>query len=377
MVPSTVGAVKITEVRVYGKVLPRVGDYTMSSARVGDPVTTIVEVVTDAGLSGWGEVCPTGPLAQGHHAASIRADLALAAPAIVGADPRLTGLVWAAMDGAMDGGTAAKSALDIACWDLLGKATDLRVCDLLGGAVHDPVPTYHVIGIGSPEVAAAEAIRLQDAGHTKLQLKAGGRRLEEDIAATHAVADSIRPGTEWFVDCNRGWTTDQAIRFSAACDGLNLAIEQPCATYAELEAIKPSLRHPLILDESAIDIATVARAISSGLADGFGMKLTRIGGLTAMRTVRDLCRAARVPTSFDDSWGGDIISAACNHIGATMDPRYNRGAWTSTGYQDGHYDEINGVRIVDGRVPIPAGGPGLGIVIPDGCFGDPIARYAS
>lgn len=368
---------KITEIRVYAKVLPKVGDYTMSSARVGDPDSTIVEVVTDAGLSGWGEVCMTGPLAQVQHAASIRADLTLAAPAVVGLDPRRLGVVWKSMSAAMHGGIAAKSALDIACWDLLGKATDMLVCDLLGGALSDPVPTYHVVGIGTPDEVVTEATRLQDAGHTKLQLKAGGRRLELDVAAAHAMAEAIRPGTDWFVDCNRGWTTDEAIRFSVACDGLGLAMEQPCSTYADLEAIKPHLRHPLILDESASDLATIARAISSGLANGFGMKLTRIGGVSAMRTVRDLCLAARVPTSFDDSWGGDIISAACNHIGATMDPRYSRGAWTSAGYQDGHYDEANGVRIVDGMVPIPKGGPGLGLVIADGIFGDPIAVYRS
>ena len=378
MVPaSSVGAMRITEVRVHAKILPKVGDYTMSSARIGDPDSTIVEVVTDTGLSGWGEVCMTGPLAQTHHAASVRADLTLAAPAVLGLDPRHLQVIWRAMNAAMHGGVAAKSALDIACWDLLGKATDLRVCDLLGGPLSDPVPTYHVVGIGTPDEAAAEAERLQAAGHTKLQLKAGGRRLTDDVAAAHAVAGAIRPGTDWFVDTNRGWTTDQAIRFSAACEGLDLAMEQPCATYAELEAIKPSLRHPLILDESAADLATIARAISTGLADGFGMKLTRIGGITAMRAVRDLCLATRTPTSFDDSWGGDIISAACNHVGSTMDPRYSRGAWTSAPYQEGHYDDVNGVRIVDGMVPIPSGGPGLGIEIPEGCFGEPIACYAS
>lgn len=353
-----------------------VGGYTMSSARVGDPDSTIVEVVTDVGLSGWGEVCPTGPHAQGHHAASVRADLGLAAPAILGLDPRHLAVVWQAMGAALDGGIAAKSALDIACWDLFGKATDLPVCELLGGPLADPVPTYVVIGIGTPEGAARDAEGFQAAGHTKLQLKAGGRRLEDDIAAARAVADTIRPGTDWFVDTNRGWTTDEAIRFSEACAGMGFAMEQPCATYRELEAIKPSLRHPLILDESARDLGVVARAISSGLADGFGMKLSRVGGITAMRAVRDLCLATRTPTSFDDSWGGDVISAACAHVGSTMPMPLSRGAWTSTPYQAEHYDEVNGVRIVDGMVPLPAGGPGLGLVIPDGFFGEPLAVHA-
>ena len=91
---------KITEVRVYANVLPKVGDYSMSSARVGDPDSTIVEVVTDTEHVGWGEVCMTGPMAQTHHAASVRADLTLAAPVLVGLDPRQIGVVWRAMNGA-------------------------------------------------------------------------------------------------------------------------------------------------------------------------------------------------------------------------------------------------------------------------------------
>ncbi len=365
---------QITEVRVYGKRLPMVGGYTMSSARVGDPDSTIVELVSDSGESGWGEVCPTGPLPQLEHAASIRADLTVAAPSVIGLDPCQHGVVWAAMNGAMDGGTGGKSAIDIACWDLTGKATGMRVCDLLGGPQTDPVPTYHVIGIGDPEESASTAVRLQDEGHTKLQLKAGGRRLEADVAAAHAVSAVVRPGTDLFVDTNRGWSVDQAVRFSSACAELNLAMEQPCRTYAECEAAKPLLRHPLLLDENATDLATISRAISSGLANGFGMKLTRIGGITGMRAIRDLCMATRTPTSFDDSWGGDIIAAACVHIGSTMPSELSRGAWISAPYQDGHYDELNGPRIVDGRIAVPPG-PGLGIDVPDGHFGEPIAVY--
>ena len=69
------------------------------------------------------------------------------------------------------------------------------------------------------------------------------------------------------------------------------------------------------------------------------MKLTRIGGISIMRAVRDLCMATKTPTSFDDSWDGDIIAAACVYIGSTMDLALSRGAWISNPYQAGHYDE--------------------------------------
>ncbi len=366
---------KIAQVNVYAKRLPMASDYNMSSAAVGEPDTTIVELVTNAKHVGWGEICPTGPLPQAEHAGSIRADLALLGPALVGLDPRRFGLVHDAMSSTMDGGHGAKSVVDIACWDLTGKAYGERVCDLLGGARMDPVLTYHVVPIGTPEASATFAQVLQDQGHTKLQLKAGGRHIDEDITTIHAVAKVIRPSVDLFVDCNRGWTVSEAIQVSQACKELTLAIEQPCATYAECVFARAHLRHPLLLDESATDLATISRAIGTGVADGFGIKLTRVGGISAMRAIRDLCEASSTPTSCDDSWGGDIIAAACVHVGATFNPNLSRGAWISDPYQIGHYDEDYGPRIVNGTIAIPPGA-GLGITIPDGYFGSPIASYS-
>jgi len=367
--------VKITAINVYERILSMTSAYNMSSSAVGDASSTIVELLTDSEHIGYGEICPTGPLPQPEHAGSIRADLELLAPVLVGLNPVLIGHVLAAMNSAMDGGVGAKSAIDIACWDLLGKATGHRVCDLLGGPLMDPVSTYHVIAIGTPDESASSANHLQNDGHTKLQLKAGGRRIEDDIRAAHAVASVIRPGVDLFVDANRGFSVEQAIQFSHACAGLRLNMEQPCHTYEACAAAKPSLVHPLLLDESAKDLATVAKAISSGVANGFGMKLTRVGGLSGMRAIRDLCLATNTPTSFDDSWGGDIIASACVHIGSTMPPALSRGAWISHPYHQCHYDEINGPRIEGGRVAIPSGGPGLGLVIPTGYFGTPLASH--
>jgi len=239
----------------------------------------------------------------------------------------------------------------------------------------DPVSTYYVVPIGTPDDSAELAQNLQETGHTKLQLKAGGRHIDQDIAAIHAVAQTIRPGVDLFVDCNRGWTVGEAIQVSQACRHLKLSIEQPCATYAECAAARPNLRHPLLLDECAINLATISTAIGTGLADGFGIKLTRVGGISAMRSIRDLCEATNTPTSCDDSWGGDIIAAACVQVGATLDPNLSRGAWISEPYQVAHYDEEHGPRIVNGTIDVPPG-PGLGITIPSGYFGAPIATYS-
>ncbi len=367
---------RISEVRIFRYPLPVIGGYAMSTSSVSTPETTIIEIDTDTGLTGYGEVCMGTPNAQEANNDSIRTALRLLAPDLLGLDPTKIGLVAAVLAETIDGHNEAKSAIDIACWDLLGKSLGYRVCDLLGGARSNPVPTYHVVGIASPEVAAAQASELQDSGLRKFQLKSGGRNIAEDIESIRAVAAVLRQDTELAVDTNRGWTTMQAQMVSSACRDIQVSMEQPCKTYAENVQVRPLLHHPLILDESMADVATVVRAVGSGVVDGLGMKTSRVGGLSAMRAVRDVCHATSIPMSSDDAWGGDIIAAACVHMGSTIAPRLSRGSWIAQPYVGEHYDDVNGSRIVDGQIPIPDGGPGLGLVIEPSRFGQPESAFS-
>ena len=101
------------------------------------------------------------------------------------------------------------------------------------------------------------------------------------------------------------------------------------------------------------------------------MKLTRVGGLTAMRTIRDIAAARGAMLSVDDGWGGDIIAAACMHMGATVEPRLFRGTWLAAPYIDHHYDPAGGVSIRDGWIDVPDG-PGLGVTPDESLFGAPV-----
>ncbi len=347
----------------------------MSNSTVATPVSTIVEIVDADGTIGYGEACMASPQFQPEHNDGVRSSLSVLAPAVLGLNPLKLSVIHTAMHAAMTGHAAGKAALDIACWDLIGKKLGQPVVDLLGGAQMSAVTTYHVVGIGPADAAAAEADRLQAEGITRLQLKAGGRPIDADIASIRAVASTLRPGTDLAVDTNRGWTTAEALQVSNACADVTMSMEQPCATEAELHHLKGQIRHPLIVDENSVDLASVARMISSGLASGFGLKITRLGGLTAMRAARDLCMSARIPMSSDDAWGGDIIAAAGVAMGATLDPQLSRGAWIAHPYHQNHYDEINGPRIDNGYVTLPNAGPGLGLSIDEGQFGEPIATY--
>lgn len=367
---------KITEVHVYAHGLPvRNGPYTMGHSKVWALDTTLVKLVADNGLVGWGEACPVGPVYEPHHALGNRAALAEIVPGLLGANPLHPLETRRRMDGLLNGHRYAKAAVDMALHDLMGKHYGVRVADLLGGPATEVVPSYYALGINEPDEVARQAADKVAEGYPRLQVKIGGRPVEVDIAVLHKVWERIgSKGARLAADANRGLTTRDALRLSRECPDIPFVMEQPCNTMDEIAAIRGQLHHPVYLDENTEDLSAVLHAVGRGLCDGFGMKLTRIGGLQTMAAFRDICEARSMPHSCDDSWGGDILAAACTHIGATVSPRLCEGVWIAQPYIEGHYDRDNGIKVEGGHIRLPAG-PGLGIVPEEGIFGDPVLSF--
>jgi len=366
---------KIKEIHVYAHDLPvKNGPYRMANALVWSLQTTLVKLVTDTGVVGWGETCPVGPTYQPSHAKGALAALEEMGPGLIGATIHPVAL-RRKMDSLLNGHRYAKAAIDIAAYDILGKATGLRVADLLGGAVTENVPSYYASGVGEPDEIARIAAEKLAEGYPRMQVKIGGRPVEVDIAVLRNVWEVIGgSGMRLAADGKRGLTTRDALRLSRECPDIPFIMEQPCNTVEELAAIRGQLHHGIYMDENGEDLATVIRAVGTGLVDGFGMKVTRIGGLQAMATFRDICEARSLPHTCDDAWGGDIIAAACTHIGATVQPRLMEGVWLAQPYIDGHFDSKNGVKIVDGHIKLPQG-PGLGITPDEGIFGSALLSF--
>ena len=366
---------RIKELDIYQYDLPvKNGPYTMANAEVWALDTTLVRIVTDTGATGWGETCPVGPTYAEAHASGARAALIEMAPGLIGIEV-LPLAVQRKMAGLLNGHNYAKAAVDIAVHDALGKATGLSVSDLLGGAVTDRVPSYYATGVGRPDDIARLAREKQAEGYPRLQVKVGGRPIEIDIEVIAKVWEQIEgTGMRLAVDGNRGWTTRDVLRVSRELVHIPFVIEQPCNTIQDLEKIRPQIQHAIYMDENSVDLATVIQAVGRELVDGFGMKVTRIGGLQPMQTFRDICEARALPHTCDDAWGGDIIAAACAHIGATITPRLNEGVWLAQPYIEGHYDAKNPVKIDGGHIELPVG-PGLGVAPDEQMFGAPVAFF--
>lgn len=367
---------KISEIHVYQKDLHIVdGPYTMSTMTLDVIDTTILKVVSNTGLIGWGEVAPLGPNYQPQHASGARAAIAHMAPGLIGCSCLDHLTTRRHMDGLLNGHNYAKAAIDIAMMDLTGKHYNVRVCDLLGGAVTERLPAYYAVGIGNPEETAAIAQQKISQGYKRLQFKIGGRNVLTDIAVIRKVWESIGDKAQIVVDANRGLTASQALRFSLSCSDIPLTIEQPCNTMEEVKSIRPQICHPLALDENLENINDVLRAISMDVCDAFGLKISRLGGLNAMATVRDICEVRSIPHSMEDSWGGDIISAAILHMAATVKPELLESVWTAGNYIEEHYDLENGIKVNNGMFDLPKG-IGLGINPDDSRIGELVASFS-
>ena len=306
---------KITRIAAYQVDLPlHEGSYKWSggkSVEVFD--STIVEVETDSGMLGYGEVCPLGPFYLPAYAEGVRAGIRELGPHLLGSDPRQLDVLNRLMDAALKGHPYVKSGIDMACWDILGQVAGLPVCELLGGRFGDDFVLYRAISQGSPDEMAEKVAGYRAEGYRRFQLKVGADP-QLDIERIRMVSGLLEPSDKLIADANTGWLMHEAARVVRAVDDVDVYIEQPCLTYEECLSIRQRTSHPFILDEVVNDIDMLLRGHADRAMDVVNIKISKFGGLTKARLARDLCVSMGVAMTIEDSWGGDITTAAIAHL---------------------------------------------------------------
>ena len=306
---------KISKISVFQVDLPlHEGSYNWSdgkSVQVFD--STVVRIETDEGITGHGEVCPLGPVYLPAYAEGARTGIQVLAPALLGQDPTQLSKLNRHMDATLKGHPYVKSALDMACWDILGQATGQPVCNLLGGRYGGDFLLYRAISQEAPETMAGKVAGYRAEGYRKFQLKVGSDP-ETDIERIHAVSAELQRGDVLIADANTGWLMHQAARVVRAVKDVDVYIEQPCETFEECYSIRKMTDHPFVLDESIDGLPILLRANSLQAMDVVNIKISKFGGLTKARQARDLCVSLGIAMTIEDSWGGDIITAAISHL---------------------------------------------------------------
>jgi L-alanine-DL-glutamate epimerase-like enolase superfamily enzyme len=277
----------------------------------------VVGLTTDTDLVGWGEVCPLGPRYLPAFAGGARAALRELAPALLGADPRELHVLRQRLDGALRGHDYAKSVLDIACWDLFGQATGCSVTTLLGGRHQERFPLYEAVPLGRAADMVAYVQERKAAGLHHFQLKVGADPYE-DAARVRDVVAATGEEDVLVADANGGWRLQDAliaVRLLAPLP--RVYVEQPCATLDECLYVRQHTDLPLVLDEVITDVPTLLRAYQAGGLEAFNLKLSKVGGLTPAKLLRDLADALGLRVTIEDTWGGDLTTAAVSHLAAS------------------------------------------------------------
>jgi L-alanine-DL-glutamate epimerase-like enolase superfamily enzyme len=363
---------RITRVDVFDFTLTYVhGNYVMSGGRViASLPSTIVRVTTDTGIAGWGEVCPLGTTYLASHAGGARAALALLAPAVVGLDPTNLAAVNDAMDAVLMGHEYAKSPIDVACWDVTGRALRVSVTTLLGGRRQDTFPLYMAVPLGSPHEMTDYVLARRAEGIHRFQLKVGGDPAVDGVRARQVIEAT---GDEDVVvaDANCGWRLNEAIQAARLMEDLpRLYLEQPCPTMEECIEVRKRTTLPMVYDEVVHDVPTLVRAIRDGGAGAFNLKVSKVGGLTKAKLMRDLAQDLGIQVTIEDTWGGDIVSATSAHLAAST---RGESLLTVSFMNDWTNEHVAGYepRSVNGVGSAPTG-PGLGITVDESTLGAPL-----
>jgi len=367
--------VKIERITLYRVPLTSRTTYHMSDGKTCDTVDSVVlRLDTDGGLTGWGEVCPI-PHYLPAFAGGVAPAIEELAPVLLSADPVGPEALMSRCDAYLQGHVYAKSALDMALWDLTAKAADLPLYRLIGGRQTERAPLYHSITCVAPEKMAEIAKAALMDGIRQFQIKVGADNdWEADTARIRAVREAVGPGPLVYADWNCGATSLSAIRVAQAVRDLDVMLEQPCESLEACAEVRRSSGLAMKIDESAHDFETLLRAHALGCMDVVALKLSKFGGVSAIRRARDLCLHLKTMIVIEDTWGSDITTAAVAHLAVTTPPRYLLNTCDLSGYVTPHIASDGPRR--DRGAMAPSERSGLGVEPDETILGRPLAVYS-
>lgn len=366
---------KITKISVYQKDLPLEYPYWLSGGRLKFEVldATFVKLETDDGITGWGEGTPWGHTYVPAHGPGIRAGIETMAQFVMGLDPRRVLDVERAMDLALPGHLYAKSPIDMACLDIAGKAAGMTIADLMGGGSRTPRPIASSVGAKTVDETREVMERYRARGYVAHSVKIGGD-VERDIARIRDVESIRKPSEIVLYDVNRGWTRQQALRVMSSVEDLNVMFEQPGETLDDIAAIRSKHASPVSVDESLVTLQDAARIARDGLAEIFGIKLNRVGGLTKAARMRDIALAHGIDMFVMATGGSVLADTEALHLAATIPDDNCHAVWACQDMLTVDVANGKGPRNENGHLTLPEEA-GLGVAPDENILGDPVAVY--
>ncbi|WP_028921551.1 mandelate racemase/muconate lactonizing enzyme family protein [Pseudonocardia acaciae] len=366
---------RISKLRTTTVAVPYRVDEAWAFGRRSGQVSVLLEMQTDEGVVGLGEA------AAYPSADVVNAVFRTLEPLVVGEDPLAIERMIHRIDLVgtwhhVRASSPAIAAVEMACWDVLGKVCGQPLVNLLGGRFRDRVEYFYYVARVSPAEVAAEGRRATEAGFGTCYLKAVHDDPAADVERVAALRDGAGPHARIRVDANEAWSPGTAVRTVRAMQpyGLEL-VEQPVSgrNLAEMAYVRGRVDTPLLANEASWTRHDQLAVIRAGAADAISVDNQADGGLLNLKRSAGLCEAAGLPV-VKHSLGelGVALAAATHVIAATPTFRYANqayGALLSDDVTAGFGGPAAAYR--DGCLDVPTG-PGLGVELDP----DKVARYA-
>jgi L-alanine-DL-glutamate epimerase-like enolase superfamily enzyme len=358
--------VKIERIEAIPYAIPYTHPLKFASGEVTTADHVLLRVHTDTGLVGVADA-PPRPYTYGETQASIVAIMEqVFAPQVTGLDVLDRGKIHAVLNRTIHN-QVAKGALDIALWDLMGKAMETPVHKLLGGYT-DHMRVSHMLGFRPAEELLDEALRFgEEYGITTFKLKVGRRPLGLDVEACRVLREGLGEDVDIYLDANRGWTANEALEVLRRTEGLGLSLlEEPCDAKEAMSRRRLVEKSPIpvVGDESVPTAGDVSRELLSGGCNAICIKTAR-SGFTEAQQILGLCTGLGVDVTMGNQIDTQIGSLATVTFGAAHEATSRRAGELSN-FLDMADDLLaEPIRIENGTISV-RDVPGVGAAIDEG-----------
>lgn len=309
---------KITKATLYAVRFPLREPFIISYATYPDMPAVILELETDTGLNGFGEAVTDEHVTGEFFLSAFENLKEVLLPQILGMNPFDIEAIHAKMQGALAGNASAKAAVDIACFDLMGKAAGLPVYQLIGGKAKESISYPKVLSIESPETMAKKAQLAVEEGYGSLKLKVGTASAQEDVARIKAVRKAVGPDIPIRVDANQGWkSAGIAVAAIRQLEGEGLSwVEQPVrmSDLHGLAEVRGKTAVPIMADESIQTMEDLLEIIRLRAADVINIKLMKCGGIYPAAQLAKTAEAAGMTCQVGSMVESSVASSAGYHV---------------------------------------------------------------
>jgi len=365
--------VKIKRIEPIAVSLPMKKPVFMAGVEIRQADNVLLRIEADNGTVGWGEAASALTM-TGETVESMMAAILHMRPALEGRLAEDINGAQTAMAGRMYANNAAKAALEMALYDLVGRATSRPVHALLGGKRRDRVAALSVLSNGELNADLRDAENKKAEGFTAFKIKVGIAKPLTDGDRTRQICKLLGKDVLICADANQGWSADDAVQYVRAVAGSGLTFfEQPVLAddVEGMAAVAAAADCAIGADESIHSLGDIRRHHAQNAAKGVSLKTIKLGGLQRVMAAGRLCDELKMAVNVSCKAGeSSIACAAATHIAAAL-PQI---AWGLTLSNEGLAEDVtaNPMRVVRGHVDVP-NRPGLGIDVDE----DRVRRYRS